>query len=356
MQAKTLYPHGALRVCCWKCGFDLRTSLVTAVHDFDLESMQIQFESAMENGHTSWAGNQSMYSIVFFDGLRSLISGIVTKHTCERLVHSSHIDCSTLAGWPHAQFEMTTQRQRLEFFHVFAMIIKEWPTNFIRLIEDCKLRYADLKKDCAQGMYWYEEVIKSMASGGFAGISTEEANSIANAVITEHGRFSLGMARNLSGRDIADHVPDRKLKPISEDVYEDFLTSIDHQIAGTLDKTERACLIRDKVMFAVGRQLSLSQQRLADLTLDQVRQIVPDKVEVSFVDVARTPAQARAWAEWYCEKMRDELRPKADAASIFTSAKTGQGFKHSIVGLRFQKLAAAGNLQQSNVHYGAWLM
>jgi len=56
-------------------------------------------------------------------------------------------------------------------------------------------------------------------------------------------------SKELSGRDIDVHVPDRMPHPVSDDAYEDLLTSIDHQVAGTQDKIERACLIRDKVML-----------------------------------------------------------------------------------------------------------
>lgn len=62
------------------------------------------------------------------------------------------------------------------------------------------------------------------------------------------------------------------------------MTNIDHQISGTKGKVERICLIRNKVMFAAGRQLRLSEGKLAYLTLEQVRTLAPDVVKLNFIE------------------------------------------------------------------------
>lgn len=49
-------------------------------------------------------------------------------------------------------------------------------------------------------------------------------------------------------------------------------------------------------MFAVGRQLRLSESALADLMLERVRELVPDVDELSFVEAAKSPGQARAYS------------------------------------------------------------
>lgn len=139
---------------------------------------------------------------------------------------------------------------------------------------------------------------------------------------------------------------DRLRQPVSDDVYEDLLISIVHQIVGTLDKTERACLTGDKVMFAVGRQFGLSEGKLAGLTLEQVCVLAPD--------VARTSAPARAWAEWYWAKMRPELQPMADVDCVFALSRTRHGFQHSAVGLRFQRMLKTARCRLI-VSYGMWI-
>lgn len=354
MQSRQHYPRAGLNVHCWKCGFDLRDSPQTGQLDESLVRFQSQLDRALQQGYVDWAGNPSMHSLVFFDGLRALIAGITSRQTQERLAGSVWINGIDLNGWPRTGLETALLPMRREVFRWVSMLLENWPANFIALIHENKLRYADLKGDSEQRPFWYEDVIRREAGGGYALISQEEAYAIADAVEGKYGRFNGSMARKLSGRDIAVHVADRRPQRVSDEAYEDLLTSIDHQIAGTLDKMERACLIRDKVMFAVGRMLGLSEGALADLTLEQVRAQVPGKVEANFSEVARTPAQARAWVEWYWKKMRPQLNPRQGVDFIFTSARAQQGIKHSTVGGRFKRAIEYAMLCREISNYGCW--
>ncbi|MDD2802388.1 MAG: hypothetical protein PHE96_13125, partial [Methylococcales bacterium] len=189
------------------------------------------------------------------------------------------------------------------------------------------------------------------AGGGYAAISQDAADAIAEAVEGKYGRLNLKAATRLSGRDIASHVADHLPRPISDDVYEELLTSIDHQIAGTLDEIDRACLIRDKVMFAAGRVLGLSEGALANLTLEQVRIQVSEVVVPDFSEAAKTSCQGRAWVEWYWDKIRPKLKPIPDSNFVFTSALTRRKFSHSGLGARFQKTVEAAMLQRSICSY-----
>ncbi len=347
MQGRQHYPRAGLNVHCWKCGFDLLNSLQVGRPGPVLVRFQALLDVVLRQGYADWAGNPSMHSLVFFEGLRAMIAGVGTRQTRERLAGAAKMQGIDLGGWTKAGLEMALLPMRREMFRWLAVMLENWPVNFIDLIRENKLRYADLRGDSACRPFWYEDVIRREAGGGHAPISKEEADAIANVVEARHGRFSGTKARELSGRDIGAHVAERRLQAVSDVVYQDLLTSIDHQVAGTLDKTERACLIRDKVMFAVGRQLRLSEGTLANLTLDQVRAKVPEVADLGFSDVARTPEQARAWVEWYWEKMRPQLQPMSDIDCIFTSAKTKRGFRHSAVGARFQRLVNAAMMNHS---------
>lgn len=356
MHGREYLPQGALHAHCWKCGFALRKATTATVEKYSLVLLQTQLEFAIKHGYVEWCGNPTMHSVVYFEGLRQLIAGITSRLTRERLEIALCMKQWDFSNWPRLQFEMADQSSRCALFELFAVVLENWPINFVDLIRECKLRYADLKGDSEQRMFWYEDVIRREAGGGYAAISTDEADSIAGAVIARFGKFSLGRARRLSGRDIASHLQDRKVRPVSDDVYEELLTSIDHQVAGTLDKTERACLIRDKVMFAAGRQLGLSESDLGGLTLERVRELVPDEVELDFTDIARTPGQARAWVEWYWENIRPQLRPKPKHSNdyLFTSAKTRRRFSRSTVGMRFQRLVGTAMMHRSIHSYEYW--
>jgi hypothetical protein len=354
MQGKQYFPEAALNARCWKCNFDLRLAQTTQVKNSASASLQLQLEFALEHGYVDWAENPAMHSVVLFEGIRELIAGITSKQTRARLTNSAKLLGHVFNDWPPIQFEMYSQIHRRELFHLLANVLENWPTRFVDLIHECSLRYADLKGDSEQRMYWYEKVIQLEAGGGYAAIGSDEASSIIDAVIAKHGKFSQGKARILSGRDISLHLQDQKVHPVLYDVYEDLMTSIDHQIAGTLDKTERACLIRNKVMFAAGRQLGLSQIALSKLTLEKLRAVVADEIDVNFSDVARTPGQARAWVEWYWINMRPALKPKLEVSCVFTSASTHREFGHSAVGLNFQKAVNTGMMCRAIPSYGSW--
>lgn len=351
MQGRQVFPNAISNVHCGHCGFDLRTDHTTKVVDKSLVQLQTRLEQALENGYTDWASNPAMHSIVFFEGLRSLIAGMTSMQTQERLTKSMK-----LSSWPRTGLEMASLSMRRELFQLLAKVLEDWPKKFIEVMHERKLRYADLKGDSKYRTYWYEDTIRREAGGGHALISLDEAEAIASAVEVRHGRFSVTVARALSGRDISEHIPDRLPQPVSDDVYEDLLTSIDHQIASTQDKMERACLIRDKVMFAVGRQLGLSEGALAGLTLDQVRKLAPERAELDFSDVARSPAQARAWVEWYWNNMRPHLHPQSDSCHVFTSSRTRRGYRHSAISLRFKRAVGAAMLWAAIPSFGCFIM
>lgn len=351
MQGRQMLTHSGLNVHCWNCGFDLRNSRQATVLDKSLITLQARLDLALENGYVDWAGNPTMHSIVFFDGLRALIAGITSRHSRERLKKSIKLEDIDLSDWPRTGLEMASLSMRRELFRLLATVLERWPTNFIELIHECKLRYADLKGDSTQRSFWYEDVIRHEAGGGYASISQDEADAIADAVEVKYGRLNLRAASRLSGRDIASHVVDHLPRPISDDVYEELLTSIDHQIAGTLDEIDRACLIRDKVMFAAGRVLGLSEGALANLTLEQVRAQVSEVAVPDFSEVAKTRTQGRAWVEWYWDKIRPKLKPMPDSNFVFTSALTRRKFSHSGLGVRFQKTVEGAMLQRSICSY-----
>ncbi len=354
MLGRQHFPRAGLNVHCWNCGFDLRTSRKTEVLDAPLVELQARLERALRNGYVDFAGNPAMHSIVFFDGLRELIAGITSRQTQKRLKISTKFNDMYLSDWPRTGLEMAALPTRRELFRMLATILDGWPANFIDLIHECGLRYSDLKGDSEQRSFWYEDVIRHESGGGYSPISHEEAEAIASVVEVRYGHFSDALARMLSGRDIRSHIPERSPQPVSDEVYEELLTSIDHQVAGTLDKLERACLIRDKVMFVAGWQLGLSEEALAVLTLERVRSLVPEKEDVDFTGAARTPAQARAWVEWYWDRTRPQLRPISETDCVFTSANTRRGFRRSAVGGRFQKAVNNALLGRKIQSYEHW--
>lgn len=353
MHSKEYFPVLNQLIYCWYCGGDLRMIKDKNQPDTSVLQFQQSLNQALELGYTDWAGNQSMFSVLYFDGLRALIAGLTSKRSIQRMVQQGRCDELTQCAWSRSGFEFAALEVRRTLVAWLSELLQDWPQNLRELIHEAQLRYADLKGDSKSRPYWVESVIKDEASGGFAAISKDEAVSITYAIEKQYGQFSLDKARELSGRDLGKYVPKRS--PVTGDVYEDLLTAIDHQIAGTIDENERACLIRDKIMFAAGRNFRLSQKDLAELTLEQVRKFAPDSTKPSFAVVARTATQTRAWIEWYWENVRPSLKPLACTNHIFTSAITHKGCGPSSIGARFQKAVNRAMLRRAIRDYKLWV-
>lgn len=343
--------HAALIAHCWNCAFDLRNCRQEERPDAGLLGLQAMFDAAIQKGFVNWAGNPSMYSLAYFDGFRALVAGLSSRRTLERLCKVA----PDMRGWPQIGIETAPLQTRGRFLAWLAQVVEDWPANFVSLVHENKLRYVDLKGDSEWRPFWYEEVIRRESGGGYAPISDEEAEAIANVVELRYGRYSGVVARELSGRDIGAHVPDYRVRAVSDDVYEQLLVSIDHQIAGTQDKIKKYCLIRDKIMFATGRVLGLSEGELAALTMRQLRRLVPHVAELNFTEMARTPAQVRAWVEWYWHKMRPLLHPRTEVEHVFTSVRTLREIRHSIVGKRFQRIVNDAMMRHSIPSYDSWI-
>jgi len=355
MQSKNYFPTDGILVRCWKCGFRLSQSPVTQERNRKLIKFQLMMEKALKQGYIPWAGNPSMHSIIFFDGIRKMIAGITSKATLKRLDRASIMKGVNLSSWDANGLELYSIEARRELFGLIAKLCNHWPNNFTKHIHMCHLRYSDLKAESNDLPFWYEDVIRREASGGFSKISQIEAESIATIIERENGQFSFTKARKQFGRDLTDHLPDRSPQPISDDEYEDLLTSIDHQIAGTQKEGGRANLIRDKIMFAASRQFGLTLTEISNLTLNKVRELAPDIVEQDFSEVARSPAQARAWVEWYCRKIRPRFNPAIEENRIFTSSSRGVALKKSFIGLRFKTAVEVGMMQRKITSYSGWI-
>ncbi|WP_082769176.1 MULTISPECIES: TniQ family protein [Methylomonas] len=352
MQSRTVFPKAGLNACCWKCGFDYRK---TIEQPHLLEESHVRFqeklEHALKNGYVEWANSPNMHSLVFFEGLRVLIAGLTSRQTRNRLKRSTNISVAELSDFPKNGFEFANLPSRRELFSILAKVTERWPESFVDLIHECDLRYADLKGDGLRRPYWYEDVIHLEASARRIATSDAEFNSISNAVIARNVKFSAFKAKLLFDRKL--HW--QPVTSVSDEIYDELLISIDHEIARTLDSKDRAVLIRDKIMFAVGRVLKLSQNELACLTLDKVRQRVTNTEVADFYNNAKTPAQAKAWVEWYWENIRHQLEPSESVGHVFTSIQSKKGLRRSAVGYRFRRAVDAAMLTREIAEYGAWV-
>jgi hypothetical protein len=321
----------------------------------ELNSENKLFDRTISQGYTSWAGNSSMHSIVFFDGIRVLMAGLLSKQTLARMRENAILEDIDLNSWPRGGLEFAPLNTRREAFRFLARVLENWPERFVELIHNCRLRYSDLQGDAQTRPYWYDRVLRSESFAKLARVSPVEIDAIASYTEVSCGRLNTSHARHLSGRDISRHIKERVAQRVSDEIYEDLLTSLDHEISGTTNIVERICLIRDKIMFACARQFNLSQSELAALTLEQVTILSPTRSLLDFTEAAHSRTQARAWAEWYWEQLRPRFQPLDDTSCVFTSYITHRKMSKSAIGARFIRAVDSGMLKRSIPDYTCWV-
>lgn len=150
-----------LNAHCWRCEYDLRHSQAALVNDPNLVQLQLLLECILQQGYVAWSGNPSLYSLIFFDGLKALITGLTSVQTIRRLNRSGDFDQQGIfMNWPTLGLEFSSLYTRRMFFSWLATVIRNWPECFISLVQDYNLRYSDLKGDSKTLPYWYEHLIQ----------------------------------------------------------------------------------------------------------------------------------------------------------------------------------------------------
>lgn len=149
-----------LNVHCWRCEYDLRHTQATPVNDPGLIQLQLQLECILQQGYVAWSGNPSLYSVIFFDGLKALITGLTSVQSTKRFFsHANFSHQDIFKSWPTSGLEFASLPARRLLFSWLAIVVSNWPDSFIDLIHLHDLRFSDLKGDSKTLPFWYERVL-----------------------------------------------------------------------------------------------------------------------------------------------------------------------------------------------------
>lgn len=354
MTSRCLLPNKDLIGKCWHCSAGLNHSERSDKIEGGLVEFQAVLEKALSNGWIAWAGNDSMYSQVFFDGLHALISGLTSKETKRRINRSNQMECFHIDQWNERILENSSINYRRDLFLSLSILLDKWPERFVELIHQQALRYSDLRTDSDRLVYWYEKLIKDESWVGNPVFHDSEKESVIQYIEQKRGYFTHKAARHITGRDVSKYVKTRSSSHVNDEVYEDLLISLDHEIAATRDINTKACLIRDKIMFACCRIFHLSALQLSLLTIDDVQNICHETAKLDFYHNAKNKGAVRAWLDWYVLNLRPKLQPRNDCEYIFTSTHTRRGLKKSTISLRFIRAVNAAELKRYVKSYYAW--
>lgn len=338
---------------CFQCRKLLHEFLPKSANS-EIIQIQKQFELTMSNGYVDWGANATTHSLAYFDGLRAMIAGLTSKKVMKKLEKIELFSEFNRVQFSKSGFEFASLEARSQMVRILSLLSKDWPDSFIRLIRDGNLLYSDLRGEIRQLPYWYEDLLRRESFRGLSKFSPDYVESIVSATERKYGKFSGGLARQISGRDITSHSHRCRYLIISDDLYRDLLVSLDHEIASSMNEQVRLELIRDKVMFIVGRIFGLTTTDLANFTLNQCQILAPRKEELSFFQEPESIEQARAWTEWFFKNILPMYHPAKDEGRIFLSIKTHRALKKSAISHRFIRAVDAANLNGDISSYALW--
>ncbi len=331
MQSRGIFPEPKDIVRCYNCFEPLSTSVPEKATE-EIVSLQSKWEKSIQVGWIEWANNSSMYSHIFFEGLRALCIGLMRKPNFSRLTSGG--DFSFLKRDFYKQgVEFMSTSGRYKLLSVVLPFLTNWPSSFVGMAKKYNLLYSYFKGEGSILPYWYEEAIKREIARIPAKISVQEVHTIKSVIECKYGKFSNYICRKEFGIDLSDYV-DRQITGINDELAELFLASLDHEISGTLDKATRRVLLRDKIMFGVARGLSLTISGISALSISEVRgAALKNDIEVSFFESPKSAKEAYAWAKWYSDYFEDDIDLKNDI--LFTSFLTKRKLSSSSISARF---------------------
>jgi hypothetical protein len=318
MAARGTVPTHLTLAICYACQHLLtRQSLLTA--DADTIVFQARLETALRQGFIDWAGNPSLHSVLFFDGLRFLLTGGLRA-----MKHNGR-----LPQRRRVVFEWRPLAERREGMALLMDWLANWPHGFLATVEADHFRSSELTAPQAVLPHWLDQVIHPLIYTP-PQTTDSEAEAIMDTVTANVGRPNLRVARRLVGKNITTawrRTHPRHPPGFAE--YEMAMIMLDHRIAGMFDSRHRLILLRAKFMLVARHQLHLTAQALAKLTLEDLAHLDPHPPSVSFYNVPYTTGQAVAWLYWYWQHLRPRLNPAHGEQSIFTSPRTGRALSRS---------------------------
>lgn len=344
--------ENALMRHCYNC----QKNLHDAREDYarhELVEHQLLFEGALKKGYVNWSNNPGMYSHLFFEGMRELISGLISNAVLKRL-KKSELDFHL--SWERSRcknFEELDIASRREVFGLTAKLTQNWPNAFVDFLHNGQVTYSDLKLGSKATAFWYEAVIKKEVYKPYIVLDLAYVNSIASATKSHFGRCNPLLMKKLSGRDVDPRYLASNKNHVTEEVAQALLISLDGEIAGAITEAERDILIRDKVMMALSRSCQLSIGGISNFDFSQLN-IIDAKMEpLDFSHWPSTVSQARAWGEWFYFQIRPRFTPADNERHVFLSFRTGEPLKKSAISSRFHRATRAADIC-NEIDFSIW--
>lgn len=337
---------------CYNCRKGLhKANSVRA--DSTLIIQQTKFETSLDSGFVECGLNPTLYSPLFFDGLRVLISGLMSRSVRSKLTSTYSNTYEFFEPMNFRNFENSDLALRRSILKLVAALMKDWPNDFIGFLGSNRISYSDLKIDEDAVPYWYGDVVKRAAYRPFYVLDRPYVNSIVKATESRFGFYNQNLVQKFSGRNInSKHVYFHK-EGVSAVAANRLLHSLDSEIENALSKLERIDLIRDKVMIGLCKACDLSILSLSNFNIRKCQALSSQAEILDFSSWPQSLGQARVWGEWFYYEVRPAFSPLNDEEHLFLSRVTARPLKKSSISLRFHRAIKAANLD-TNTNLDMW--
>lgn len=316
-----------------QCG-NCRQNIIAAVGQASQEAIDMQrgIDCALEYGFVMIPNQGAVYSHLYFDGLRQLMTGIVAL--------------GKLPGHS-GSFERAGVDVRLQRLQAAVKIADAWPARFLGYCSQVKKPYVAFTKDATEVPYWLSSVLRQQLLASRAPLRRDEAEAIATSSERITGRSNISSARLLSGRSI-ERVLARPF--VSDDTADMLVASIDQEVSRSTG-IGRTLLLRDKVMFITARCMHLTMPQL--LALDSGKFDGLYRTSFSFWDRIDTPERAADMLSWYIRHLRPLLAQAAYGQALFT-AWGGIALKPNAISSRFMRAVRESRLSRRIADWSHW--
>ncbi len=292
---------------------------------------QQRLQEALQLGVADIAGRQ-IYLHLYLDGLRLMMKGL------RRGTSGSNGGRFNFARLP--------ANERTTLLHEAMQELEDWPHGFLERARQHKRQYSHFVHDVEPAPWWLWSVLRRSLFSAPAAIDPRESRAILDATEQIVGKRSGFHARRLFGRDVAGEVD-----ITSEGEVDALIAGIDRSYVQASERM-RPLLLRDKVMFLVGRRRRLSMPELTALKMESVEP--PNGAVEGLWRNASEHGDVERVIAWYVHKVRPALKPSTDSDALFIS-HGGAGITANAVGERLKVAVKTAQLRSGLASWSAWV-
>jgi hypothetical protein len=316
-------------VYCPACGHDLRKAALSTAQPL-LMDWTSRLLAASRDGYIGWGSREGVHSVLFFSGLRMLVTAIR-----KRVVHAEG------SGSRTRNFDFLTVAPRRETMIHVAAAIAQGPEGLQAYARAHGINISDVLHSRESTPFWLTEALMPIMRVQHPKRSKEEVTEIARVAHNLTGApLSQTQICLKFGLNVNDERADALRHFVSDDAYELLMASVDHRISQEHKPQERMALLQDKMVFALMRVMGWPARRICRLTIGEIATLLPRPKETSPVDFTTEPRDVASMCShswWFIESIRPKIPGVQATDRLVVSPTTGKPLGGNALWLRFHR-------------------